>query len=470
VLESTAFRQARNQAQTFVDGGEVARARTVLENAVEQGRAGLADGDAELLATMRELAALHTRLDDPTSARRLLEEAMAGAQRLAGTDPLRLMLTYDLAVVAEELANRHEARTNFARVAQFGPAALGADHWAVANARTYLDSGSLPPSAAAPPPAPPRLFPPSSEPQPSPAPQPLSKPQPSSAPQPLSKPPASPAPAPLSGTPASSAPPPFAGPQPSSAPPPSEPRLPVAPLPSFGTPAPSAPPPLFGPPPASPARPRKWWVIAAAGLAVAALVVSGVLVLRPDSSADTALLAPVTTSAAAAAPPPTAPSPATPARTVTTAASKTPPPTATTTRPAATTRATTAPPAVTTRIVSPRNGRSAPWSFRATFALSPSDRAADDTVLALSICVSGRCYLDGRVSGAPYAVRLGSSATEGAGLSWQLRVDRLSGSAFAALSAERDQEIADGSWGAKGTTLSGLNRTPVSAVTVTKKG
>ncbi|GAA2599282.1 hypothetical protein GCM10010435_93420 [Winogradskya consettensis] len=372
---------------------------------------------------------------------------MAGAHRLPDTDPLRLMLTYDLAVVAEQLANRHEARTNFTRVAQFGPATLGPDHWAVTNARTYLQNGTLPASPdfpgtspTAPPPLPPPVTPPSGPP--------FSGP-PSSGP-PFSGPPISGPP--ISGPPSSG--PPFYG-QPTSG------------VPISATPSSTAP---FAVPPASP---RKWWMIAAAAIVVAALVVTGVVLLRPDNPANPAPLAltptpsPAVTSQAPSAPS-QAPSPTTPPSAAPSATPTTPPPTTTPAKPPATTRPTTNPPAAT-RITSPANGSLATWSFQAKFSLSPSDAAAKGTVLALSICVSGRCYLDGKVSSAPYPIHLGSSADEGVGLAWQLRVDRLSDSAFGGLMAERDSEIANGTWGEKGTSMSGLNKAPVSAVTVTKK-
>jgi hypothetical protein len=90
------------------------------------------------------------------AARRLLEEAYAAGQwRLGDADPLMLEISYDLGMVAEELGNRHEARKALARVADTGAAVLGADHWAVARARAYLDDE--PPTVrteAAPPPSP----------------------------------------------------------------------------------------------------------------------------------------------------------------------------------------------------------------------------------------------------------------------------------------------------------------------------
>jgi hypothetical protein len=92
-----------------------------------------------VLAAVHQLARLHQLADDPTAARRLLEEAYAAGQwRLGDDDPLMLEISYDLGTVAEELGNRHEARKAFARVADTGATVLGADHWAVARARAYL--------------------------------------------------------------------------------------------------------------------------------------------------------------------------------------------------------------------------------------------------------------------------------------------------------------------------------------------
>ena len=98
-----------------------------------------------MLLTAQQLASIHQRTGDASAARRVLEEAYAAGQwRLGDTDPVMLLISFDLGVVAEEMENRHEARRAFGRVAAHGPAALGADHWAVARARSYL--GEDPPT------------------------------------------------------------------------------------------------------------------------------------------------------------------------------------------------------------------------------------------------------------------------------------------------------------------------------------
>src|SRR4051794_17947814 len=77
--------------------------------------------------------------DDPSGARRVLEDAYAaGLWRLGDSDALMLEISHDIGVVAEELGNRHEARKAFGRGAELGPATLGAGHWTVARARAYL--------------------------------------------------------------------------------------------------------------------------------------------------------------------------------------------------------------------------------------------------------------------------------------------------------------------------------------------
>jgi len=128
---------------------------------------------------------------------------------------------------------------------------------------------------------------------------------------------------------------------------------------------------------------------------------------------------------------------------------------------------------VSTRIVSPSNGSRVAWPFTARFTVSAADAKSRSTVLALSICVAGRCYLDGELAvadgaAAPYRVRLGSTRPEGVGVAWTVRLDRLTPTTFARLVAERDAEIAASTWGDKGTTMSALNATPVSTLTVTK--
>ena len=107
--------------------------------------------------------------------------------------------------------------------------------------------------------------------------------------------------------------------------------------------------------------------------------------------------------------------------------------------------------------------------------MSAADVAATDTVLALSICVAGRCYLDGKVGifdgvAAPYTVHLGSTRPEGVGVAWQLRLDRISQGVYRTLVSERDAAIAAGTWGDASTRMNALNSTPVSTLTVTKGG
>ena len=115
----------------------------MLEHAVELGRVNLGEDDPEVLAATHQLATVHQQADDPSSARRVLEEAYAsGQRRLGDTDPVMLGISFDLGMVAEEMENRHEARRAFSRVAEYGPGVLGADHWAVVRARSYLGESS----------------------------------------------------------------------------------------------------------------------------------------------------------------------------------------------------------------------------------------------------------------------------------------------------------------------------------------
>ncbi|MDR7276864.1 hypothetical protein [Catenuloplanes atrovinosus] len=141
------YPEARQQAQQLADSGDLAGAQALLTRVVDQARPGLAAGGPELLATMRQLAGLHVQAGDHPGARRLLEEAYAaGQQRSQPADPVMVLLAYDLAVVADELANRLVARRNFALVAEHGPAALGESHPAVVHARGYVSDGT--PAAA----------------------------------------------------------------------------------------------------------------------------------------------------------------------------------------------------------------------------------------------------------------------------------------------------------------------------------
>jgi hypothetical protein len=136
---------ARQRAQALADSGDLGQARAVLEHAVDLGRGHLGEDDPDVLLTAHQLAGVHQRADDPSGARRVLEEAYAAGQwRLGDADPVMLGISFDLGMVAEEMENRHEARRAFGRVAAHGPAVLGADHWAVVRARSYL--GEDPPT------------------------------------------------------------------------------------------------------------------------------------------------------------------------------------------------------------------------------------------------------------------------------------------------------------------------------------
>ncbi|WP_165449576.1 fibronectin type III domain-containing protein [Krasilnikovia cinnamomea] len=141
--QPSALTAARQHAQALAGSGDLAGARAVLERAAEMGRAGLGEDDPDVLATAHQLAGVHQQADDPAAARRVLEEAYAAGQwRLGDADPLMLAISFDLGVVAAELGNRHEARRAFSRVAEHGPAVLGAEHWTVAQARAFLGEES----------------------------------------------------------------------------------------------------------------------------------------------------------------------------------------------------------------------------------------------------------------------------------------------------------------------------------------
>lgn len=155
VSQPSPLTPALERAHALVAAGDLAEARALLERAVELGRENLGEDDPDVLATVRELAAVHRRADDPMAARRALEEAYAAGQwRLGDSDPLLLQISYDLGVVAEDLGNRHEARKAFGRVAGHGPAVLGARHWAVTRAQAYLNQDQSVRDKAQPPPAP----------------------------------------------------------------------------------------------------------------------------------------------------------------------------------------------------------------------------------------------------------------------------------------------------------------------------
>ncbi|MFG1922790.1 hypothetical protein [Cryptosporangium sp. NPDC048952] len=187
-----------------------------------------------------------------------------------------------------------------------------------------------------------------------------------------------------------------------------------------------------------------------AGLAgVVAVVVVAVVLVRPEGTDGTVRAEPSAPErvirgtgtapdpAGGAAPTPAAPTPTAPAPTAPTAAT-----------PAASTTPSAQKPATRTRIVSPANGSRVSWPFTARFTVSTADSSVNAPVLALSICVAGRCYLDGALNvtngtAAPYTVRLGATKPEGVGVPWTLRLDRLSPSTYARLVSERNAAIAD---------------------------
>jgi hypothetical protein len=150
VSQPSPITAARQRARALAGAGDRPAAIALLEHAVGVGRASLGEDDPEVVAAAHQLAQVYLDVDDPSSARRILEEAYAAGQwRLGDADPLILEISYDLGVVAEELGNRHEARKALGRVAEAGRPVLGESHWAVVQARAYLegDTGALrPPS------------------------------------------------------------------------------------------------------------------------------------------------------------------------------------------------------------------------------------------------------------------------------------------------------------------------------------
>ncbi|MCU7729192.1 tetratricopeptide repeat protein [Actinoplanes sp. KI2] len=255
--------------------------------------------------------------------------------------------------------------------------------------------------------------------------------------------------APASSPPAS--PPASASSAPASAPsfPVTAPPMPLSPVVS----AAPAPVPVEWTAPAR--RSRTPWVLGGLGAVVLiVLAVVGVVVLRPGGSSGdgTALGRPAGPGAATTAP---------------TSAAITPAPTS-----AATTGPASAP--GTTRIVTPADRSKVSWPFDARFTVSAADLAAtsSDTVLAVSVCVAGICYLDGNIKFTdgvpdPYTIYLGDRKG-GNHQAWVLRVDRISKVTYAKLVKDREAAFADGTWGARGTSMSDLNDHPVSRVTVIK--
>ncbi len=98
-----------------------------------------------MLGAVLQLAQVCRAEDDLSTARRLLEEAYAAGQwRYGDSDPLLLMVSFELGGVADDLGNRHEAKRAFGRVAAHGVQVLGGEHWAVRQALAYL--GEDPPT------------------------------------------------------------------------------------------------------------------------------------------------------------------------------------------------------------------------------------------------------------------------------------------------------------------------------------
>ncbi|MER7169633.1 tetratricopeptide repeat protein, partial [Micromonospora sp. NPDC000207] len=169
---------ARHRALALRDSGDLAGARRLLTDVVESYGPGYGADHPDVLGTGRLLAQLHREADDPMAARRVLEEAWAaGERRWSPAEPLMLAISFELASVAEELGNRHEARRNYTRVVDHGPDVLGPDHPTVQAARRYLGlPGSPSPTGSQVPPATtsgyaePTVTPPSTPPLPPPVP------------------------------------------------------------------------------------------------------------------------------------------------------------------------------------------------------------------------------------------------------------------------------------------------------------
>lgn len=123
-----------------------------LADAIERTGDQLGTDHPDVLAATRVLAALHRQVGELPEARSLLENALAAGQFTRGErDPVMIGLAFDLAYIAHELENRHEARRNFERVRRHGPAVLGPEHEYVRVAQRYLGGPSSGPPVMPPP-------------------------------------------------------------------------------------------------------------------------------------------------------------------------------------------------------------------------------------------------------------------------------------------------------------------------------
>ena len=119
--------------------GDLPGALAILTPVADAAARTYGPDDANVLETQYRLALVHRLDGDLGSARRVLEAAQTSADlRLSESDPRILAIAAQLGGIAEELGNRHEARRNYTRVAQYGPGVLGDSHPHVRAARAYL--------------------------------------------------------------------------------------------------------------------------------------------------------------------------------------------------------------------------------------------------------------------------------------------------------------------------------------------
>ncbi len=129
------------QADELRARGDVPAAIAALEPAAEVASMAFGADSPAALQTLHRLAVLYRLRGDLAAARRVLDEAQAGGARgFDDDDPLMLAIAGELGAVAEELGNRHEARRNWSKVAQYGPEVLGREHPKVRAAEAYLQN------------------------------------------------------------------------------------------------------------------------------------------------------------------------------------------------------------------------------------------------------------------------------------------------------------------------------------------